>query len=71
MTQMMEVCVCGSCVCQRVAMTPATVSCAVMMVLRHTHGGGEERSIHSLIAGMVGGWVIFGDNNGINRQVCD
>jgi len=30
---------------------------------------GQESSSHSFIAGTVGGYIVFGENNNINQQV--
>ena len=30
---------------------------------------GQETSSHSFIAGTIGGYIVFGENNNINQQV--
>ncbi|CAO1637389.1 unnamed protein product [Parajaminaea phylloscopi] len=40
----------------------------VMIVLRRTNGG-KERTLDSFIAGIMGGWVIFGERTTVNEQI--
>lgn len=40
----------------------------LQIVLRRTNGG-KARSMDSFIAGIVGGWVVFGERTAVNEQV--
>lgn len=40
----------------------------IMIVLRRTNGG-KERSLDSFLAGIIGGWVVFGERTTVNEQV--
>lgn len=40
----------------------------LMILLRRTNGG-KERSMDSFLAGLFGGWVIFGERTTVNEQV--
>lgn len=40
----------------------------LQIVLRRTNGG-KARSLDSFIAGIVGGWVVFGERTAVNEQV--
>jgi peroxisomal membrane protein 4 len=31
---------------------------------------GKERSADTFLAGVIGGWLVFGERNAINEQVC-
>lgn len=46
----------------------ATIYKTLMIVQRRLNGG-KEASIHPFIAGVVGGYYVFGENNSINQQV--
>lgn len=39
------------------------------MLVQKKLNGGKEASIHPFLAGIVGGYYIFGENNNINQQV--
>jgi peroxisomal membrane protein 4 len=39
------------------------------MIIQKRLNGGKEASIHPFIAGVVGGYYVFGENNNINQQV--
>lgn len=41
---------------------------AVTIFLRRTNGG-KPRSADSFIAGLIGGWTVFGERNAVNEQV--
>ena len=41
----------------------------VMVVLRKLKGG-QEHSLDAFLSGIVGGYFIFGEENGVNQQVC-
>lgn len=43
----------------------------VMCILQKKLNGGKESDIHTFIAGLVGGYFVFGENNSINQQVND
>jgi hypothetical protein len=38
------------------------------MLLQRKVCNDKELGIHSFLAGLVGGYVIFGKNNGVNKQ---
>ncbi|PWN28571.1 peroxisomal membrane protein 4 [Jaminaea rosea] len=40
----------------------------LQIVLRRTNGG-KARSMDSFIAGIVGGWVVFGERTAVNEQI--
>ncbi|KAI8376387.1 24 kDa intrinsic membrane protein PMP-24 [Radiomyces spectabilis] len=40
-----------------------------MMLIQKRINGGKEESFHPFIAGLVGGYFVFGENNGINQQI--
>lgn len=39
------------------------------MIVQKKINGGKEASIHPFIAGVIGGYYVFGENNSINQQV--
>ncbi|CAO1631479.1 unnamed protein product [Sympodiomycopsis kandeliae] len=40
----------------------------LMIILRNTNGG-KERSLDSFLAGLFGGWVVFGERTTVNEQI--
>lgn len=46
----------------------ATIYKTLMIVQKHFNGG-KEANIHPFIAGVIGGYYVFGENNSINQQV--
>lgn len=40
-----------------------------MFALKRLNGN-KEADIHPFIAGLLGGYYVFGENNSINQQVC-
>ncbi|KAI9282557.1 peroxisomal membrane protein 4 [Sporodiniella umbellata] len=46
----------------------ATIYKSLMIVQRKVNGG-KEANLHPFIAGIVGGYFVFGENNGINQQI--
>lgn len=40
----------------------------IMISFRRTNAG-KERSLDSFVAGLVGGWVVFGERTPVNEQV--
>ncbi|CAG8641595.1 peroxisomal membrane protein 4 [Gigaspora rosea] len=40
-----------------------------LMYLQKKINGGIEQNGHSFIAGLIGGYIIFGENNNINQQI--
>jgi len=40
-----------------------------LMIVQKKINGGKEASIHPFIAGVIGGYYVFGENNSINQQV--
>ncbi|KAI9484169.1 MAG: peroxisomal membrane protein 4 [Benjaminiella poitrasii] len=40
-----------------------------LMVIQKRLNGGKEANIHPFIAGIVGGYYVFGENNSINQQI--
>ncbi|CAG8463626.1 11645_t:CDS:2 [Scutellospora calospora] len=40
-----------------------------LMYLQKKINGGKEQNGHSFIAGLIGGYIIFGENNNINQQI--
>ena len=45
-------------------------SVKLMMLLQKKSNGGKERSLDTFIAGLIGGYVVFGKRTAINEQVC-
>lgn len=41
-----------------------------LLLLQKKVNGGKERSLDTFIAGMLGGYIVFGERNAINEQVC-
>ncbi|KAI8988198.1 peroxisomal membrane protein 4 [Mycotypha africana] len=46
----------------------ATIYKTLMLVQKKLNGG-KEASIHPFLAGIVGGYYVFGENNSINQQI--
>lgn len=40
-----------------------------LMILQRRLNGGKERKADPFFAGLVGGYLVFGENNNINQQV--
>ncbi|KAG2204640.1 hypothetical protein INT46_006739 [Mucor plumbeus] len=40
-----------------------------LMIVQKKINGGKEASIHPFIAGVIGGYYVFGENNSINQQI--
>ena len=40
-----------------------------LTILQRNTNGGKPRSLDSLLAGLVGGYVVFGERNAVNEQV--
>ncbi|CAG8591817.1 1300_t:CDS:2 [Ambispora leptoticha] len=40
-----------------------------LMYLQRKIAGDKEQSGHSFIAGLIGGYIVFGENNNINQQI--
>ena len=41
-----------------------------MLLIQRKLNNGKERSADTFLAGLVGGYIVFGDRNAINEQVC-
>lgn len=41
-----------------------------VLLLQKKTNGGKERNIDTFIAGLLGGYVVFGERNAVNEQVC-
>ena len=41
-----------------------------LLLLQRKANGGKERSADTFIAGLIGGYVVFGDRTAVNEQVC-
>lgn len=41
----------------------------LMIVQRDLFTGGKQQPYHSFIAGMIGGWYMFGDRTAVNEQI--
>lgn len=39
------------------------------LLLQKILGGGKERKADTFFAGLVGGWLVFGERNAVNEQV--
>ncbi len=42
-----------------------------LLLLQRKANGGKERSADAFIAGLLGGYVVFGNRTAVNEQVCD
>lgn len=47
-----------------------TIYKTLLLVQRRANGG-KEKSADSFLAGLVGGYLVFGDRTAINEQVCE
>lgn len=47
----------------------ASIYKTVMALLRYTDAQKKAKSYHPFLAGMIGGFLIFGQDNPINQQV--
>lgn len=41
-----------------------------LLLVQKKANGGKERRFDTFFAGLVGGYVVFGERNAINEQVC-
>ena len=41
----------------------------ILMLLQRKANGGKERNTDTFIAGLIGGYVVFGDRSAVNEQV--
>jgi len=41
----------------------------LLLLLQRKANGGKERSTDTFIAGLIGGYVVFGDRNAVNEQI--
>lgn len=46
-----------------------TIYKTVLLLQRKGANGGKERSWDTFVAGLVGGWFVFGNRNAVNEQV--
>jgi peroxisomal membrane protein 4 len=42
---------------------------ALLLVQKRLNSG-KERNIDTFVAGLIGGYLVFGDRNAVNEQVC-
>lgn len=42
----------------------------VLLLLQQRINGGKERSADTFVAGLIGGYVVFGNRTAVNEQVC-
>ena len=42
---------------------------ALLLVQKNLNGG-KQRGLDTFIAGLIGGYFVFGDRNAVNEQVC-
>jgi hypothetical protein len=40
-----------------------------LLLLQKKINGGKERNIDTFVAGLIGGYIVFGDRNAVNEQV--
>ncbi|KAG0144810.1 hypothetical protein CROQUDRAFT_659493 [Cronartium quercuum f. sp. fusiforme G11] len=45
-----------------------TIYKTTLLVLRHL-GGGKEHKIDTFLAGLLGGWIVFGEQTSVNEQI--
>jgi len=41
-----------------------------LLLIQKKLNNGKERNIDTFIAGLIGGYIVFGDRNAVNEQVC-
>lgn len=41
-----------------------------LLLLQKKVNGGKERSADTFIAGLIGGFLVFGERTAVNEQVC-
>jgi peroxisomal membrane protein 4 len=41
----------------------------VLLLLQRKANGGKQRSADTFVAGLLGGYVVFGDRSAVNEQV--
>ena len=41
-----------------------------ILLLQKKLNGGKEREIDTFVAGLIGGYFVFGERNAVNEQVC-
>jgi peroxisomal membrane protein 4 len=41
-----------------------------LLLVQRKANGGKERNLDTFIAGLLGGYFVFGDRNAVNEQVC-
>jgi peroxisomal membrane protein 4 len=41
-----------------------------LLLVQKKANGGKERKLDAFMAGLIGGYVVFGDRTAINEQVC-
>jgi peroxisomal membrane protein 4 len=39
------------------------------LLLQKTLAGGKQRAADTFFAGLIGGWMVFGERNAVNEQV--
>ena len=40
-----------------------------LLLLQKKINGGKERNIDTFVAGLIGGYIVFGERNAVNEQV--
>ena len=43
----------------------------MLLLLQKKLNGGKERNIDTFVAGLIGGYIVFGERNAVNEQVDD
>lgn len=46
-----------------------TIYKTMLLAQKQLGNGGKEKSLDTFIAGLVGGWIVFGQRNAVNEQV--
>ena len=41
-----------------------------LLLVQRKSNGGKERSADTFIAGLIGGYLVFGERTAVNEQVC-
>jgi peroxisomal membrane protein 4 len=42
----------------------------IFLLIQKKTNGGKERSADTFLAGLLGGYIVFGDRTAVNEQVC-
>ena len=49
--------------------TYVTIYKTALLCLKSLHGGSQRPTIDTFLSGLLGGYIVFGENNNINQQI--